>query len=137
MVSVKMKSKTKKPPEKKTTVVEQKSKLRLKLIFATFWLGVLVVAIILLNSLFKPQWSTIYGRVVALMSEPEEMGEDNGAQVQIDEVIIEQAPIEIEASQEAALDNNVEFIEGLIKVILSASEEAEVASAAAGLEELE
>jgi hypothetical protein len=112
-----------------TGKVKKKISIRGLFILSCLWLAIFITALTLIVNLFRPQWEKITSNVQSLISN------DWQIPTNINSVLLESENKNSLVSQEATKSSletiDVDFIEGLVKAILTASESAQTASATA------
>lgn len=109
---------------------EGKAETRKLLVLTIFWAVVFVAAVILIVNVFRPQWTTIANNVRALIGQkPKTVVE----KVETEVATAGEVPTPVPEASESGKMIDVEFIEGLVEAILTASESAQVATSDAAV----
>lgn len=113
-------------------IIETKKKISVKtlLVLNFLWLAIFVTALTLIINLFKPQWEKIEGNVKSLVNNEQRQAEKTQLK-QGEDVEIKKAELSREATQSSLAAIDIDFIEGLVQAILTASESAKIATPAA------
>lgn len=119
----------KKPLEK--TPIKESSPTKKLLILCFIWLLFFITALSLIINIFQPQWQSIIATVRLYTGEQLSSLEattdgEIAAPLPVTEEVIALEPVVV---AEATATSGITFIEGLMQAILSATEEAQVASA--------
>lgn len=114
------------------SIIETKKKISVKtlLVLNFLWLAIFVTALTLIINLFKPQWEKIEGNVKSLVNNEQWQAEKTQLK-QGEDVEIKKAELSREATQSSLAAIDIDFIEGLVQAILTASESAKIATPAA------
>lgn len=114
------------------SIIETKKKISVKtlLVLNFLWLAIFVTALTLIINLFKPQWKKIEGNVKSLVNNEQWQAEKTQLK-QGEDVEIKKAELSREATQSSLAAIDIDFIEGLVQAILTASESAKIATSAA------
>lgn len=114
------------------SVVENKKKVSVKTLFVLsfFWLAIFITALTLIINLFKPQWEKIASNVKSLVNN-EQWQTEKTLSSQEEKIVIATDKLSQEATQTSSTAIDIDFIEGLVQAILTASESAKIATAAA------
>lgn len=119
--------------QKMTAAVKNEVKKQLPLrglfLLSCFWLAIFIAALTLIINLFQPQWQKIGSNVQSLVNNDwQTMANTDALQTKNEE---NRALISQEATKSALETIDIDFIEGLVKAILTASESARTATASA------
>ena len=114
------------------SIIETKKKISVKtlLILNFLWLAIFITALTLIINLFKPQWEKIASNVKSLVNN-EQWQTEKTLSSQEEKIAITTDKLSQEATQSSLAAIDIDFIEGLVQAILTASESAKIATPAA------